>query len=81
MSNEDLEFIAGDREENEKHDRRQRAERALAQLNAAHLSIVPHSPSQYMSAIGAQAGGVDIFTARRVYRAMLAASQERHTVH
>lgn len=62
-------------------DRRARALHALQRLHDAHLSIVPQSPSQYMCAMGAQAGGVDLITARRVYRAMLAAALERPTVN
>lgn len=61
--------------------RRARAQNALRRLGEAHLSIVPQSPSQYMCAIGAQVGGVDLFTARRIYRAMLAAAYQRPTIN
>lgn len=67
--------------EEEKEQRRARARRALARLNEAQLSIVPQNPSRYMCAMGAQAAGVDLFTARRVYRAMLAASLEKPVIH
>ena len=61
--------------------RRSQTLRLIERLHDAHLSIVPQSPSQYMCAIGAQVGGVDLFTARRVYRAMLAASLEKPTIN
>ena len=61
--------------------RRARAVNALRRLGEAHLSIVPQSPSQYMCAVGAQVGGVDLFTARRIYRAMVAAAYERPTIN
>lgn len=61
--------------------RRTRALHALQRLSEAHLSVVPQSPSQYMCAVGAQVGGVDLFTARRIYRAMVAAAYERPTIN
>jgi hypothetical protein len=61
--------------------RRARAVNALRRLGEANLSVVPQSPSQYMCAVGAQVGGVDLFTARRVYRAMVAAAYERPTIN
>lgn len=82
MSDEDFANMAGNRENTEDDsNRRRRAERALEQLHAAQMSIVPHNPTQYMNAIGAHAGGVDLMTARRIYRAMLAASQNHPTIH
>jgi hypothetical protein len=68
-------------DEQEKEQRRARARRALERLNEAQLSIVPQNPSRHMCAMGAQAAGVDLFTARRVYRAMLAASMEKPVLH
>jgi hypothetical protein len=81
MSNKDLANMAGTTDTTEDTERRSRAKRALEQLHAAQMSIVPHNPTQYMIAIGAHAGGVDIITARRIYRAMLAASQNHPTIH
>lgn len=56
--------------------RRARGLLMVRRLREAHIALVPHTPSQYMCAMGAQAAGVDLFTARRIYRAMLAAAEE-----
>lgn len=80
----DTETETGNNDEREQCAQRRaraRALHALRRLGEANLSIVPQSPSQYMCAIGAQVGGVDLFTARRVYRAMIAAAYERPTIN
>jgi hypothetical protein len=73
--------IAIENEQKNRAARRTRALHALQRLSEAHLSVVPQSPSQYMCAVGAQVGGVDLFTARRIYRAMVAAAYERPTIN
>jgi hypothetical protein len=81
MTEEELRNFAADREDDRPQDDRQRVLQALERANIVPLSIVPQTPSQYMCAVGAQVGGVDLFTARRVYRAMLAAALERPTMN
>lgn len=80
MTDNDIEATAED-EQTARAARRTRALHALQRLNDAHLSVVPQAPSQYMCAVGAQVGGVDLFTARRIYRAMVAAAYERPTIN
>jgi hypothetical protein len=81
MADDDFTTQHSETDENYRRERREKALNALQRLNDAQLAIVPQCPTQYMCAIGAQAGGVDLFTARRIYRAMLAASQERPTIN
>lgn len=80
MTDNDTDIATEDEQQKRSH-RRTRALHALQRLSEVHLSIVPQSPSQYMCAVGAQVGGVDLFTARRIYRAMVAAAYERPTIN
>ena len=50
--------------------------KALDILGEADLMILPMEPSNYMCLMGAEIGGVDAITAKKIYRAMLAEAIE-----
>ena|GEM_PF-5153355 len=50
--------------------------KAMDVLGEADLMILPQEPSNYMCMMGAEIAGVDPFTAKKMYRAMLAAAIE-----
>jgi len=52
------------------------AMRAMDILGDADLMVAPQMPTNYMCRAGAEIGGVDPFTAKKIYRAMLAAALE-----
>ncbi|MBI4032045.1 MAG: hypothetical protein HY370_10250 [Proteobacteria bacterium] len=52
------------------------AMKAMDVLGEADLMVAPQMPTNCMCRAGAEIGGVDPFTARKIYRAMLAAALE-----
>lgn len=52
------------------------AMKAMDVLGDADLIVAPQTPTNHMCRAGAEIGGVDPFTAKRIYGAMLAAALE-----